>query len=140
VRSWLHDGLDTYADPVTLHLVGYWRNDKHLEFPDPAESVDPDWDEADRDAVATYFLSGTFLRGFMGYSPCRICGEHNGASEYTDGLLVWPEGLSHYVEAHSVRPPEAVIQYALERMKALNEAPVTLEWWLAGSPPPIPPR
>ncbi|UUI72285.1 hypothetical protein [Cellulomonas xiejunii] len=72
---------------VPLRLIGYWRNDRHPEYPDPHDMVDEAWHEDDRDAVSTYFSSGTYLRGFMGLSPCRFCGEDNGSSEFTDGVL-----------------------------------------------------
>jgi hypothetical protein len=32
-----------------------------------------------------------------------------GGGEFTDGEWLWPEGLAHYVEAHSVRLPDAVV-------------------------------
>ncbi len=83
---------------MTLRLIGYWRDDQHPEYPDPHDMVDTSWDGDDRVDVVGYLKSGTHLRRFMGLSPCRFCGRHNGASEYTDGVLVWSEALSHYVE------------------------------------------
>jgi hypothetical protein len=121
-----------------LHLIGYWRDDAHPEYPSPEPMVDTSWDSEERWAVASYFSEGTVLRTFMGLSPCRLCGQDNGAMEYTDGVLAWPEGLAHYIEEHSVRPPEAVVQHALARSARLEDEPVSLAWWLAGSPEPPP--
>lgn len=118
---------------VVLRLIGYWRNDQHPEYPDPHDLVDEGWDEGDRFVVASYLMAGTYLRHFMGLSPCRFCGQHNGASEYTDGVLVWPEGLFHYIEDHNVRLPRAIEDYILGRAARLETAPVSANWWLAGA-------
>ena len=75
--------------------------------------------------------SGTFTRGMMGLSPCRICGQPNGASEFTDGTYAWPEGLAHYVEAHAVRLPGEFVQHVMSRSDALDETDFNLGWWLA---------
>jgi hypothetical protein len=36
-----------------------------------------------------------------------------GSCDFTDGVWVWPEGLSHYLRIHSVRLPEEFIRHAL---------------------------
>jgi hypothetical protein len=118
---------------MSLRLIGYWRNGDHPEYPDPHDFVDDGWDERDRFAVGMYLRRGTFLRGFMGLSPCRLCGEHNGSSEYTDGVLVWPEGLCHYIEDHAVRLPEAVERYVLDRVDRLEATAVSVDWWVGGA-------
>lgn len=128
------------TDRPLLHLVGYWQNAEHPEYPDPHELVDEAWDADERWAVASYLLSGTFLRGMMGLSPCRICGRPNGASEFTDGVLVWPEGLVHYVEDHAVRLPRAVEAHVLAAGDRLGSATVSTAWWVAGAPAPLPDR
>jgi len=50
----------------------------------------------------------------MGYSFCRFaCGipdQQMGCTEFYDGVWVWPEGLAHYVECHSVLLPDEFIQ------------------------------
>ncbi|WP_449385851.1 hypothetical protein [Cellulomonas soli] len=117
---------------MALRLIGYWRNDQHPEYPDPHDLVDATWDEDDRSVVAGYLDAGTHLRHMMGLSPCRLCGQPNGASEYTDGVLVWPQGLSHYIEDHGVRLPRAIEDYVLDRVARLEATPVSEDWWLAG--------
>ncbi|MCR6688807.1 hypothetical protein [Cellulomonas sp.] len=118
---------------MALRLIGYWRNDQHPEYPDPRDMVDSTWDEDDRFVVVGYLKAGTYFRHYMGLSPCRFCGRHNGASEYTDGVLVWPEGLSHYVDEHDVRLPRAIEDYVLRRVARLEDAPVSVDWWQAGA-------
>jgi len=50
----------------------------------------------------------------MGYSFCRFnCDAPPpllGDSDFTDGEWVWPAGLAHYVEAHSVMLPDEFVQ------------------------------
>jgi hypothetical protein len=50
----------------------------------------------------------------MGYPFCRfrcgIPGNALGVEDLYDGEWFWPEGLTHYVECHSVRLPDEFIQ------------------------------
>lgn len=122
----------------TLHMIGYWRNATHPELPDPHDLVDEEWDEDDRFAVVGYLRHGTYYRGWMGLSPCRMCGRNNGSGELTDGVLAWPEGLAHYVEEHGVRLPPAVERHVLEAVDCLDATGSSVDWWVSGAPAPIP--
>ena len=115
-----------------LSLIGYWRTDGDTtsEYPDPRDWIDPDWDEDERHATWFYFASGTLFRTFMGYSSCRICGESNGAAEYTDGTYVWPEGLAHYIYDHALRLPDELIAHARRRLNAVEGLDVAPDWWV----------
>jgi hypothetical protein len=70
----------------------------------------------------------------MGYSECRLCGARNGSLELTDGVYVWPDGLSHYVRQHSVRLPTAFTDH-VERMETLTDG-LTIDdtWWRTTQP------
>src|SRR4051794_37585642 len=114
-------------------LIGYWRNERHPGFPEPHALVDGAWDEDERRMVWAYLSSGTIVASYMGMSPCRFCGEHNGALEYTDGVYQWPEGLAHYVSGHGVRLPGEVVAHAVERLASLEATSASLDWWLAQS-------
>jgi hypothetical protein len=35
-----------------------------------------------------------------------------GSADLTDGLWIWPEGLCHYIDVHSVRLPDEFVQHA----------------------------
>lgn len=115
---------------MDLCLIGYWRNDQHPELPDPRDLIDSSWDRSDRNVVVQYFRLGTHARAFMGLSPCRICGALNGAGEYTDGRFLWPEGFVHYIERHDLKPPQAVVDWALAQMEEIETAEVDRDWWL----------
>jgi hypothetical protein len=99
---------------IVLRLIGYWHGPPATEgWPDVRAFVAPAPDPGERQAVADYLRSGTAFVAAAGFSMCRICGAANGSTELTDGVhFVWPEGLAHYVEAHSVRLPDEVVAVA----------------------------
>jgi hypothetical protein len=120
---------------TSLSLIGYWRTegDWASDYPDPREWVDPEWDEDERHATWFYFASGTLFRTFMGFSLRRICGQNNGAVEYTDGTYVWPEGLAHYIYDHAVRLPDELVAHARRRLGAVEGREVVSEWWVGAT-------
>ncbi|WP_405063754.1 hypothetical protein OG474_19470 [Kribbella sp. NBC_01505] len=111
-------------------LIGYWRNDEHPEYPDPADWVDDSWDADERHMVWAYLSSGTMVVAYMGLSPCRICGKNNGALEFADDVYQWPEGLAHYVYDHAIRLPEEVVRHAVARLDLLEGVRPNLDWWI----------
>jgi hypothetical protein len=62
-----------------------------------------------------------------------------GSRELTDGLWIWPEGLSHYVRAHGIILPEEFVAHALAQQRLPHHpspndpfrdfGPVSLEYW-----------
>lgn len=114
---------------TTLRLIGYWRSATEPDWPDAAAFVDPHWDEQEREMVATYVECGTVARAYLGISRCRICGEENGSLEFTDGVYIWPDGLEHYIRAHSLRLPEPFASHVVERLDALESAAIDQAWW-----------
>lgn len=67
--------------------------------------------------MAAYLDKGSLFMTQCGLSWCRFhCGEKSmGYREWTDGYFYWPEGLSHYVRCHQVRPPAAFVDHVLHR-------------------------
>ena len=121
------------ACDMLLRLIGYWSSStdaRYAAYPDPASWVDHEWDDEERSTVGWYVRSGSMVRGFMGYSTCRLCGfAQNGNHELTDGTFIWPEGLAHYVMEHSVRLPEEFVRH-VEMMEDQFEAVIIdTEWW-----------
>jgi hypothetical protein len=113
-----------HAGGVTeLVRIGYWRNDQHLELPDPSRFVDPTWDTEELELVADYLGGGLPVLYRMGHSPCRMCSlAENGTSELTDGTFLWPEGLRHHVAEHNVRLPLEFVEHAVRRFTELETA------------------
>lgn len=76
------------------------------------------------------------IAAFLGHSWCRffcdVSHQEIGSQELTDGVWVWPEGLSHYVRAHGIILPEEFVEHSLSQKipQAHPEiAPVDLDYW-----------
>src|SRR5262245_27807103 len=115
--SWPPEGTNLLEEWSRLRSVGYWRSDEIPELPHPAALVDHEWDRTERESVVDYLLRGFDVAEFGGCSYCRLCDPDaavcdNGSSEFTDGTWVWPEGFSHYVEDHDVRPSVEFVAWA----------------------------
>jgi hypothetical protein len=125
------------VEPGKLTLIGYWLGPGELEWPDVRNSVDPSWDEEERQTVIAHLRKGTEFRAFLGISICRICTSPNGVSEQTDGTYYWPEGLAHYLAKHDVRLPQLFAEHVLAgrkvrpqvRRRDAEHAPLSVTWW-----------
>lgn len=118
---------------ASRRLLGYWRNDQSPEYPDPVALVDDAWDEFERRRVSWFLAHGTMVRVAAGLSPCRLCGQHIGSAEFTDGVYQWPEGLVHYVDEHHVRLPTEFVEHASRTLDRLEVEPASLDWWLTNA-------
>ena len=114
---------------MRFSVIGYWRSDREPEWPDPADFVDLEWDSDERRMVAEYLRNGLIARACMGLSPRRTCGKPNGSLELTDGELLWPEGLVHFVEDHNVRLPRGIVERMIARLDDFDEADLDLAPW-----------
>jgi hypothetical protein len=107
--------LPTHPDNPTeakgLRAIGYWRGTWNETLPDPKNYVDLSWDPTERQLVAAYLAAAADVVHWRGWSTCRLCGVNNGSTCKADGVFVWPEGLAHYVTAHSVRPPQEFVDH-----------------------------
>jgi hypothetical protein len=98
--------------------IGYWASDHEplSTLPHPSEYVDEDWyGSKEHIHVLAYLGRQAEVAQYMGQSPCRICGENNGSTSMSDGVYVWPQGFAHYLDAHSVKPPQEFIDHVLSR-------------------------
>ena len=109
------------ANPNSEHFpiaIGYWRDDDQSSLPNPFDFVNTNVPLDLRNAIAKYLDNGKRFIPFLGYSWCRFkCGieDHEmGASCFTDGVYVWPEGLSHYIRIHDVWLPDVFVNHVLE--------------------------
>lgn len=100
---------------------GYWKIFYNDEFPMPIEnSFKPEdkevflpklkWVES-QIMMKKNPITNAFYMRFLGYSPCRCCGENNGTGEYYYQGWAWPDGYMHYLEAHNVEPTAAFMVF-----------------------------
>jgi hypothetical protein len=102
---------------AALKPIGWWVSPQSVsELPAPQELME-DLLPADRDALGRYLAEGLRLVQYRGYSWCRFsCGiadSNMGSWDLTDGIWVWPEGLAHYIDTHSVGLPQEFTKHAL---------------------------
>lgn len=115
-----------------IKLIGYWGPGKDESWdakpgdklPMPVARDSP-WRGQAEFLKALWALEGRlFCRQFKGWSECRICGCKNGSGEFTWKGFQWPNGYSHYIERHNLKPPldfrDAIAAYIKER-KALKD-------------------
>jgi len=125
--------------------IGYWHSTGAIaatRFPHPQGVVLPGWEREKRIILATYLRSGKTAYISCGFSYCRFaCGVDDtqmGTRGLTDGRWLWPEGLHHYVERHSVRLPDEFVAHASARRFEIPPEEVgdlntqfSLEFWEA---------
>jgi hypothetical protein len=142
-----------------LIAIGYWQSDKEPEFPHPRQLVGARLPEALRENLCAYLASGKEFMAWLGHSHCRFrCGIADsamGCRDLTDGVWVWPEGLTHYVRAHDIALPDDFLLHARgcswqvgrvivppvrESADGSSRLPVTHEFWKSFRGPALRPR
>jgi hypothetical protein len=94
--------------------------------------VDETYPRSDQIRVLNYLEHGMRAEQYRGYSWCRICGfEDNGSAEFTDGTYIWPTGLAHYVDKHSVRLPAEFLAHVDAQIAAMRGAAIDDSWWIS---------
>ncbi len=103
------------AEIDALKRVGFWWSDDRPQLPHPRDLVDPVWRASEGERVLGYLEEAYCLPYFyLGYSWCRLgCPTTAGlgSEDHTDGTYLFPEGLSHYVRMHAVRPPSEFLEH-----------------------------
>jgi hypothetical protein len=108
---------------LPLKLIGYWRSPVDRRWPHPRWLVGA-WEPTLRTQIVDYLRGGRTWKRYRGWSYCRFgCGK-NGGIEQTDGVYAWPDGLAHYVEAHSVKLPAAFVEHARARNFMIPLGPI----------------
>lgn len=101
---------------MALRALGFWKVSDDSGFRHPAEFLDSDGSLEERQKLATYLNAGVAIQWYKGYSYCRFeCGIDDaemGCADLSDGVWVWPEGLSHYVSTHGIRLPASFVDHA----------------------------
>ena len=96
-----------------LKKIGYWNDNFCVSSVNPrmlnvSNCVDQ--------KLIDYLKNGVEVAISPGFSFCRFdCGISDyemGCRDFSDGVYIWPEGLSHYVEIHRIILPEFFINHA----------------------------
>lgn len=89
--------------------LGYWDGERLH----PKQWVDESWDPTERDLIIAYLQNGESKFRWRGCSWCRFCECRNGSQCLTDGTYIWPQGFTHYLIEHGVKPPQEFIDHVL---------------------------
>lgn len=97
---------------MPLKLIGYWCTPEESgRWPHPRRLVSR-WEPGVQASIVDYLRRGAICTAYRGSSYCRFGCGGNGSTERTDGVFAWPDGLSHYIDVHSVRLPAPFIEHA----------------------------
>jgi len=133
-----HPDKAPYYANLNRRFIGFWRNTEHPNLPDPIDFVDEDWDDKEQALVADLLADARVATQYRGYHMCRICGMRTGSGDLDDNFFIWPQGFSHYVRAHAVRPPQEFIDHlktARSKRKVVKleteevRAQLSMEYW-----------
>lgn len=116
---------------VSLIQMGFWSSEQEPDWPDPIMMMDAQWDQFEKETVTAYLKNGQRLRQYMGHATCRLCGDRVGTWDFSDGTFVWPEGLAHYVAAHTIRPPQRFIDHVKGHEEQVKRMVYSSDWWMA---------
>lgn len=101
--------------------IGFWRSGYQPYLPDPQDFTDWSKPAEERARLVAYLDKGVKYFQYLGHSYCRFkCGIPDGqmgTADMTDGVYVWPEGLSHYIEQHGVWLPQEFIDHSILNTK-----------------------
>lgn len=132
---------------LKLIAIGYWKmqNEQNVplpDFPHPTKFQEDHWNEDEKNLVLNHLKNGVSVRHYRGSSWCRFnCDEENmGSTCMTDGVYIYPEGLTHYIEKHQVKLPNEFIEHIRNYVPiALNKYEIEIseinkDWWLNYEP------
>lgn len=115
------DLLIAAMEGLTVKRVGFWWSKMEPWLPRAQDHVDASWNLHERAMVIRYLERPTHKsEAFFGESNCRFCGKANGCRDVTDGVYVWPDGLSHYLRSHGVKPPAEFIEHVRNPHRVLR--------------------
>ena len=108
-----------------LKAIGFWIEIEDSTYPHPEKFVGNYSDPELKLKIINYLESGIECVAWRGLSYCRFyCGvgdQKMGYRDLTDGVWVWPEGLSHYIAYHDVILPPAFIDSASDNEWKIGE-------------------
>ena len=97
-----------------LKAIGFWKSGEESKFIHPEQLVGH-YQCKERNKLLNYLDSGVIFEGWFGYSYCRfdcgICDTNMGSCDLTDGVWLWPQGLSHYVRDHDIVLPSEFMKH-----------------------------
>lgn len=136
LSAWLLsiDPPDDWQEPLLaaapfprLHAIGYWYSTYEPHLPHPIANQSRR-DPPTRDAVRAHLQRGEVWMAFSGHSYCRLCDCNDasmGSCDLTDGVWIWPQGLTHYLDTHDIELPATFLDHVASGSR-IDERPLAL--------------
>ena len=80
-------------------------------------ALDPSWktdNPEEYEAVLKYINKPDRWQGHNGFAKCKVCGRKNGNRDHFRDGFMYPQGYTHYLTDHGIKPPPEMIAAALE--------------------------
>ena len=95
---------------------GVWRETDadDVAFPVRAELVDTCWKPEDIAQLLGYLNQAPVaITSLLPHGNCTLCGDDTGdpGRWHSDGVWLWPGRLGHFVEKHSIRLPDEMVEH-----------------------------
>ena len=105
-------GCDIRVVIKSLTVIGMWNSDEINLYIHPQELMSVD-SYSNKEKLIAYLDSGEVFQSWLGDADCQLgCGEDDLATtDLTDGVWLWPQSLSHYIDAHDVVLPDAFLSH-----------------------------
>lgn len=107
-----YSGCEVRVSVKPLIEIGLWNSEEVDHYIHPGELMVPDYYE-DKEKLVAYLDSGEVFQSRLDETDCLLgCGESElGTTDLTDGVWLWPQALSHYVDKHDVALPEKFLSH-----------------------------
>lgn len=97
--------------------IGFWSAPGSLSLLDEIDKAhDSSWkiqNPQEYAIVLAYLNTPERTEGYRGWSTCRVCKCPNGSQDWFKGPFRYPQGYVHYLVEHGFKPPQHVIQEAV---------------------------
>jgi hypothetical protein len=107
----------TWFEAWPYRWYGIWKSgpDDPAHLPTLNELTDASWSPPDLGQLAAYLRGAPIvLIAMIDCSiSCELCQENlgNPGQYQSDGVWLWPSGLAHFVEKHSLRLPDSMVEH-----------------------------
>ncbi|MBP0008724.1 MULTISPECIES: hypothetical protein [unclassified Roseofilum] len=110
---------EKFAHDWKYNWYGFWyAEERHTDQPfDLSAHIDENWLPPDKDKIIEYLKKApNMVVASNKLKKCHDCEEKINTLVYrSDGVLFWPDCLSHYVEKHCFRLPDRFVHRIRER-------------------------
>lgn len=110
--------MENAIDQLTANWPHRWfgffnlPTENEIDIPQFSDFIEPDWLSGEKDKIINYLRNADcILAASKPPAKCFLCDEKVCLASFrSDGVWLWPTVLSHYVERHEIRLPDAFVE------------------------------